>query len=103
LLLATYSGGELVYRGRVGAGFSEHSLRDLHRRLAPLCDRQPALVQPPTGSQARQVHWVKPALVAEVTFSGFTREGLLRHAIFLGLPEDNSASDLVLDRTASPG
>ena len=97
LLLATYSGGALVYRGRVGTGFSERSLRDLHRRLVPLCDRQPVLMHPPTGPEARGVHWVKPELVAEVTFSGFTRDGLLRHAIFLGLREDKSASDVVLE------
>ena len=100
LLLATYSGGELVYRGRVGTGFSEHSLRDLHRRLAPLCDRQPVLMHPPTGPEARGVHWVKPELVAEVTFSGFTQDGLLRHSIFLGLREDKAPSDVVLENTA---
>ena len=100
LLLATYSGGELVYRGRVGTGFSERSLRDLHRRLVPLCDRQPVLVQPPTGPEARGVHWVKPELVAEVTFSGFTQDGLLRHSIFLGLREDKAPSDVVLENTA---
>ena len=57
-------------------------------------------MQPPTGPEARGVHWVKPELVAEVTFSGFTQDGLLRHAIFLGLREDKSASDVVLENTA---
>jgi DNA ligase D-like protein (predicted ligase) len=36
LLLATYTSRELVYRGRVGTGFSEASLRDLHRKLCPV-------------------------------------------------------------------
>jgi len=41
LLLATHTGDALVYRGRVGTGFSEASLRDLHRKLAPLRASQP--------------------------------------------------------------
>jgi bifunctional non-homologous end joining protein LigD len=95
LLLATHTSGKLVYRGRVGTGFSENSLRELHRKLLPLRDRLPALVQPP---EARGVHWVKPELVAEVSFSRLTQDGLLRHSIFLGLREDKAASEVVLEK-----
>jgi bifunctional non-homologous end joining protein LigD len=97
LLLGTYTDGKLVYRGRVGSGFSEDSLRQLHHKLSRLRDRQPALVNAPTGAEARAVHWVKPDLVAEVSFSGFTQDGLLRHSIFLGLREDKAASEVVLE------
>jgi bifunctional non-homologous end joining protein LigD len=97
LLLATYTGGQLVYRGRVGTGFSEGSLHDLHRKLAPLCGRQPTLAHAPSGAEARAVHWVRPELVVEVSFSGFTQDGLLRHSTFLGLREDKSASEVVLE------
>ncbi len=100
LLLATHTGGRLVYRGRVGTGFSEDSLRQLHRKLTRLVDRQPALAQAPTGAEARAVHWVRPELVAEVSFSGLTQDGLLRHSIFLGLREDKSASEVVLEDAA---
>jgi bifunctional non-homologous end joining protein LigD len=97
LLLATYTGGKLVYRGRVGTGFSENSLRDLYRRLGPLRDRQPSLIQAPTGQEARGVHWVKPELVAEVSFLRLTQDGLVRHSSFLGLREDKAASEVVLE------
>jgi bifunctional non-homologous end joining protein LigD len=97
LLLATYTSRELVYRGRVGTGFSEASLRELHSKLSVLCDPQPILAHAPSGAEARGVHWVKPDLVAEVSFSGLTQDGLLRHSIFLGLREDKPASEVVLE------
>ena len=102
LLLATYTGGQLVYRGRVGTGFGEDSLRAVHGKLAPLCDLRPDLTHAPSGAEARGVHWVKPELVAEVSFSGFTHDGLLRHSIFMGLREDKPASEVVLEEAASP-
>jgi bifunctional non-homologous end joining protein LigD len=103
LLLATYVGSALVYRGRVGTGFSENSLRDLHRKLVPMRDRPPALVRPPMGPEARGVHWAKPELVAEVSFSRLTQDGLLRHSIFLGLREDKAASEVVLEEPVDTG
>jgi bifunctional non-homologous end joining protein LigD len=103
LLLATQTGNALVYRGRVGTGFSENSLRDLHHKLAPLRDKPPALVHPPVGPEARGVHWVKPELVAEVSFSRLTQDGLLRHSIFLGLREDKAASEVILEGPVGTG
>ncbi len=101
LLLATHTGGKLVYRGRVGTGFSENSLCTLHTKLSFLRDQQPDLVHAPTGAEARAVHWVKPELVAEVSFSGFTQDGLLRHSTFLGLREDKAASEVVLEEATA--
>ena len=45
----------------------------------------------------RDVHWVKPELVAEVSFTGFTQDGLIRHATFAGLREDKAASEVTLE------
>ncbi|WP_426037598.1 hypothetical protein [Cypionkella sp. TWP1-2-1b2] len=41
--------------------------------------------------QARKVRYVRPDLVAEVEFRGWTADGRLRHASFRGLPEDKPA------------
>jgi bifunctional non-homologous end joining protein LigD len=97
LLVATYGRGELVYRGRVGTGFDETALRMLHRSLAPLRHPQPRMAKAPTGRDARDVHWVRPHLVAEIAFSKLTRDGLLRHARYLGLREDKPANEVHFD------
>ena len=56
----------------------------------------------PKGYRHGSVHWVRPELVAEVSFTEWTRDGILRHPAFLGLRDDKSASDIVLDREISP-
>jgi bifunctional non-homologous end joining protein LigD len=102
LALGTRRGDALVYSGRVGTGFSQRSLDDLHRRLKPLVRKQPPLREPPRGADARGVHWVEPELVAEVAFLGFTEDGLLRHPTFRGLREDKPAREVELERPAAP-
>jgi len=86
--------GELLYAGRVGTGFDEHTLTELSTRLAKLeRERVPFIRLPPGGSKG--VHWVEPRLVAEVRFSNWTREGLLRQAAFLGLREDKAPTEVI--------
>jgi bifunctional non-homologous end joining protein LigD len=97
LLLGVHERQGLRYCGRVGTGFDARSLRDLKRRLTPIEQPQPAVVGAPTGVRARQVHWVKPQLVAEVSFTGFTSGGLLRHPSFQGLREDKPADEVRLE------
>jgi bifunctional non-homologous end joining protein LigD len=45
--------------------------------------------------------WIEPRLVAEIAFTEFTSDGVLRHPSFLGLREDKPATDVVLE-TPSP-
>ena len=46
-------------------------------------------------AEARGAHWVKADLVAEIAFSEFTADGILRHASFLGLRGDKPADEVV--------
>jgi bifunctional non-homologous end joining protein LigD len=94
LLLAVKGEQGFVYSGRVGTGFTDASLAELEQALAPLVVREPPVVNAPRGAAARGVHWVKPKLVGEVQFTGFTTDGLLRHPTFQGLREDKRPDDV---------
>src|SRR5258707_1161361 len=71
----------------------------LRRELTALEQRK-ATVKLPAGLSARGTHWVKPELVAEVIFSGWTADGILRQSSFVGLREDKSPDEVVLDALA---
>jgi bifunctional non-homologous end joining protein LigD len=86
------------YAGKVGTGFDDATLRSLHRRLLALAVHAPTVVDPP---RIRDVHWVRPELVAEVRFTEWTRDGRLRHPVFVGLRDDKRAADVRRERPAS--
>ncbi|MDO7897556.1 DNA ligase D [Pseudomonas citrulli] len=83
--------GELRYAGKVGTGFNETTLKSIHQQLVPLERKKPALANPPTGYEAKGVHWLEPTLLAEVAFAEMTKEGSVRHAVFHGLRNDKPA------------
>jgi len=91
------AGGELRYAGRVGTGFTDAMLDDLRTRLAPLeSDRNPFGRRGPRGAV-----WVEPTLLAEVEFTEWTSDGMLRHPSFKGLRDDKRAAEVV--RESAPG
>jgi bifunctional non-homologous end joining protein LigD len=102
LLLGVYDEDKtLRYAGRVGTGFNDKLLRDLRTRLGKLIHSSPPFVKPPAGREAKGAHWVKPELVGEVAFTGWTRDGVLRHPSFKGLREDKPANKIQRE-TATP-
>ncbi|HVT15294.1 MAG TPA: DNA ligase D [Thermoanaerobaculia bacterium] len=100
LLVGVYDNGELVYSGRVGTGFSQRMLVDLRRRLDELERSTPAFVNPPHGAAARGAHWAEPELVAEIAFSEWTQDGILRHPSFQGLREDKEPREIRREKPA---
>jgi bifunctional non-homologous end joining protein LigD len=90
--------GNLISAGKVGTGFNDRLLRDLRKRLDKLVIEKPAFKNPPRGAEARRSHWVKPELVAEVAFTEWTRDGILRHPTFQGLREDKGPGEVVRER-----
>ena len=96
LLLAVHDEGKLRYVGKVGTGFSIDVIHDLRDRMRPLETKKPPAEVP--RADARGAHWVRPKLVAEIAFSEFTSEGILRHPSFLGLRGDKPAREVVAER-----
>ena len=93
--------GHLVYAGRVGTGFDQATLERLGARLRKL-ERRDSPFAPHGPRPPARAHWVKPDLVAEVAFTEWTRDGLLRHPAFQGLREDKPASRIVRETTRIP-
>jgi len=101
LLLGLRDGSAVRYSGRVGTGYTAETLKELRSRLDSLEQSKPPFSNPPAGPAARGVHWVKPELVAQVEFTGWTRDGMLRHPSFQGLREDKPASSIRRETPAS--
>ncbi|HYJ07644.1 MAG TPA: non-homologous end-joining DNA ligase, partial [Polyangiaceae bacterium] len=83
LCLGTYQRGDLLYRGRVGSGLSDESVRLL---LPQLQQREEAGYtghgDVPGDPGTEKARWVRPELVVQVRYHGFTEEGRLRAPVF---------------------
>lgn len=92
----------LRYAGAVGTGFSDTVLRALREALDAMRVDTPPFPDGETPALApRGARWVRPRLLAEVAFTEWTADGLLRHPSFQGLREDKAARDIVKEN-ASP-
>jgi len=94
LLVGYYDAdAKLAYAGKVGTGFTDSVLRQLHEALSSLERDSPPFDR---GKLPRsRVHWVEPRLVAEVGFSEWTPDGELRHPRFQGLRRDKDPGEVV--------
>jgi ATP-dependent DNA ligase len=98
LLLGVYDRGKLRYSGKVGTGFDTALLRQLAAKLKRRERRTAPFADAPTRGTSNGVHWVKPDLVAEVEFTEWSDDGMLRHPAFKGLRVDKKATDVVRER-----
>jgi bifunctional non-homologous end joining protein LigD len=95
LLLGYYDHNKkLVYCGHVGTGFNHDSLQELHEKLSKLHQPRPSLSLPKQGKSLRKSHWVKPIMVVEIKFTGWTNDGLLRHPSYQGLRKDKKSTEV---------
>ena len=93
LLLGVFDRGKLFYAGHADSGLDEPSLAALYEQLAPLeTTGCPFRVVPNVSAP---VHWVKPMLVAAISFGEWTREGVLVEPVYMGLRLDRRPEECV--------
>lgn len=96
LILGVYEEDELVYIGHSGGGFTAATLMEIREKMDPLIqNRCPFKVAPESSAP---VTWLKPKLVCEVTFHGWTAEGIMRQPVFMRLREDKDARHVVREK-----
>lgn len=99
LLLGYNEGGDFIYAGRSGTGFNEEESKRLKNMFKSQTVSSSPFTVVPKAAKNESIYWVNPQFVAEIQFTEWTKEGLLRHPSYLGLRSDKPADEVVKEKT----
>lgn len=94
LLLGFYEKGALQYAGKVGTGYDDKTLEDLHQKLTQIEKKDPEFAAN-EDLPLKKVHWVNPKYVAQIAFTQWTDSNKLRHPRYLGLRRDKKPGEVI--------
>ncbi len=114
ILVGVYEGKDFKFSGRVGTGFDEITLKNLYTQLKEIATDKPVFVNLPKGggsrwdkgltaAEMRHSTWVKPKIVCQVKFTGWTQDDRLRQPVYLGLREDKNPGEIIRENAPTVG